>query len=235
MIACYDCCVGLDDIADRNRKGLRILYGGGVGGAVGFMVAGILGCVCGGVVGVAGATLAGAFSGSDPAHVRRTNLIALASIAVVVALAAGAYALWPRGGAPGGTVNTRTGEAIELATLWRDHRVAVFFYPGKGCDSCTYILEEIEAHRKDLDADVIAISAHGAGRAQALHERMKLGFEIYVDPKFMVIPKWGVPFITADATAAALFIVEPGGKISFKQIGSYPSWDQLVALTHAKS
>jgi len=26
-----------------------------------------------------------------------------------------------------------------------------------------------------------------------------------------------------------------GGAVSFKQIGSYPSWDQLVALTHAKT
>ena len=181
-----------------------------------------------------GAELGAAFERSVPTREPHTKQIVLAIVGLVVAFAAGAYVLWPRGGAPGGIVHTRDGATIDLATLWRDRRVVVFFYPGKGCDSCTYILDEMEAHRNDLDADLIAISSHSASHAEQLHERMKLDFEIYVDPRFDVIPRWDVPFIAGNAAAPATFVVEPGGKVSFKQIGSYPSWDQLVALTHPR-
>src|SRR5262249_53904520 len=158
-----------------------------------------------------GAEITAAFDGSMPTHERHTKQIALAIVGLVVALVAGAFVLWPRGGAPGGVVRTRAGATLELDTLWRDRRIVAFFYPGQGCDSCPHSREEIEPHRKALDADVIAIGSHPATHADQFHDRMKLGFEIYVDPKLDVIPKWGVPYVGANATAPAVFVVEPGG------------------------
>jgi len=46
-----------------------------------------------------------------------------------------------------------------------------------------------------------------------------------------VIPTWGVPFVIADVTSDAVFIVEPGGKISYKHIGEHPSLGMLAAKT----
>lgn len=203
----------LDDIVERNRKAQDPARG---------------------LIGMAGAELAQAFDPSVPAHERRTKQLALVIVGIVVAAAIAAWVLWPGGDAPGGKVIARDGRTVELSSLWEQRRVVVVFYPGKNCDVCTYILQEAEAHRSQVDADVIAISSHSASHAEQLHEKLKLGFEIYVDPTFQVIPKWDVPFVMADATGNALFVVEPGGRISYKQIGSFPAWNKLIALTHSK-
>jgi peroxiredoxin len=170
-----------------------------------------------------------AFDGSIPAAERRPKQIALAVIVLLIAGAIATYLLWPRGSV-GGKVQSRTGDTIELASLWKDRRTVVVFYPGT-CD-CGFALEDLEAHRTKFDANLIAISSHSATHAAQLVERWKLGFEIYVDPKFKVIPKWGVPFVIADATAWAVFIVEPDGTVSFKKIREpLPSWDEVAAMT----
>ena len=201
----------LDDIVERNRKAQDPARG---------------------LIGMAGAELAQAFDPSVPAHERRTKQLALVIVGIVVAAAIAAWVLWPGGDAPGGKVIARDGRTVELSSLWEQRRVVVVFYPGKNCDVCTYILQEAEAHRSQVDADVIAISSHSASQAQQLHEQLHLGFEIYVDPSFQVIPKWKVPFLAADSTGYGVFVVERGGKISFRKIGTYPPWDQIEALTH---
>lgn len=201
----------LDDIVDRNRRALRPRRG-----LVGYMVA----------------ELAEAFDPSIPIHERRPKQIAIAIVGLVIAGAVAAYLLWPRGGAPGGKVHTRKGGVIELSSLWEHRRVVVVFYPGKGCD-CDATLQDLDDRRADFDADLIAISSHSSTYAEQLHQRLGLGYEIYVDPTFQVIPSWDVPFVIADATAWAIFIVEPGGKISYKHIGEpLPSWDDVAAQTH---
>lgn len=176
--------------------------------------------------------VADAFDPSIPREERRPKQIAIAIVGLLIAGAVATYLLWPRGGAPGGEVHTRHGDVIELASLWEHRRVVVVFYPGRGCE-CDAMLEDLEAHRSSFDADLIAISSHSSAYAEQLHERLHLGYEIYVDPTFQVIPKWDVPFVIADATAWAVFVVEPGGQVSFKKIHEpLPSWDEIAARTH---
>ncbi len=170
-----------------------------------------------------------AFDGSIPAAERRPKQIALAVIGALIIGAIATYVLWPHASV-GGKVQSRTGETVELASLWKDRRTVVVFYPST-CD-CGFALQDLEAHRAKFDANLIAISSHSSDYAAQLHDRWKLGYEIYVDPTFKVIPKWGVPFVVADATAWAVFIVEPGGTVSFKKIHEpLPTWDEVAAMT----
>lgn len=171
-----------------------------------------------------------AFDGSIPAEERRPKQIALAVIGALFVGAIATYALWPSRSV-GGKVQSRTGDTVELSSLWKDRRTVVVFYPGTGADY-DFMLQDLEAHRAKFGANLIAISSHSAEYAGQLHDRLKLGFEIYVDPTFKVIPKWGVPFVIANATSWAVFIVEAGGKVSFKKIGEpIPTWDEVAAMT----
>jgi peroxiredoxin len=198
----------LDDIIERNRKQLEPKRGW---------------------AGMAAQAVKHEFDPNVDAETRRTRLLAL-GIAITIAVAVVlAIWLWPRGGAAGGVVTARDGRKVELASLWSKRRVVAVFYPGRGCDSCTYILSDLEARRRDIDADIIGISSHSRAHADQLHERLKLGFELYVDPALQVIPKWGVPFVAADTTGSAVFVIERGGAISYKAIGALPSMDELIA------
>lgn len=169
---------------------------------------------------------------ADPID-RRNRRLALGGIAVIVVGIVLAIMLWPSGGAAGGEVYTRDGRKIELSTLWRDHRVLVVFYPGAGCPSCTYILTDLDARRAAIHADVIGVSSHPRRYADELHEQLGLHFELYSDPTFKVIPKWGVHFVTADATESAVFLVETDGTISYQKIGTLPPTDEIVAAVNA--
>ena len=174
-----------------------------------------------------------AFDPAVPAHERRTKQIALAIVALVIAGAVATFLLWPRGGAAGGTVRSHTGASVDLGALYEHERVVAVFYPGSGFDPEPF-LEELERMRPQFDAKLVAITSHPVDRAAALHDKLHLGFEIYVDPTFKVIPEWKVPFATKDATSFAVFIIEPGGKISFQKIGQpFPTWDEIAAKTRS--
>lgn len=151
---------------------------------------------------------------------------------VVAGVAATALAIapWARGGsAPGGKLRNHRGELVELSTLWRERRVVVMFYAG--FDRSRDQLRELDARLPEFDATVIAISSGSSSHAAQLHEQFALRFDLYSDSTRTVIPTWGVPFLSADVTSDAVFIVEPGGEISYKHIGEHPSLDRLAART----
>ena len=151
--------------------------------------------------------------------------IVLAAVAATVL----AIVLWPRGGAPGGKLRNHRGELVDLSTLWSDRRVVVMFYAG--FDRSSGQLRELNARLPEFDATVIAISSGSSSRAARLHEQLELRFDLYSDSTLTVIPTWGVPFVIADVTSDAVFIVEPGCKVSYKHIGEHPSLGMLAART----
>lgn len=151
--------------------------------------------------------------------------IVLAAVAATVL----AIVLWPRGGAPGGKLRNHRGELVDLSTRWGDRRVVVMFYAG--FDRSSDQLRELNARLPEFDATVIAISSGSSSRAAQLHEQLELRFDLYSDSTLTVIPTWGVPFVIAYVTSDAVFIVEPGGKISYKHIGEHPALDMLAART----
>lgn len=174
-------------------------------------------------------TVKDAFAPEVTVRERRRAFLMWGLVLAGVAATVLAIALWPRGGAPGGKLRNQRGEQVDLSTLWSERRVVVMFYAG--FDRSSDQLRALNARLPDFDATVIAISSGSRSRAAQLHEQLALRFDLYSDSTLTVIPTWGVPFVIADVTSDAAFIVEPGGKISYKLIGGHPSLDALVAKT----
>jgi peroxiredoxin len=140
------------------------------------------------------------------------------------------------GTAQPGTVTTRAGAPLDLATLWASQRVVVVFYRGHWCPHCKHQLEELNQHQKELaarEAIVVAISSDTPSDADGLHRKLSLAFELYSDPELAVITKWGVEDYGQGIARPATFIVEAGGAISYRKIGEkssdHPSIGELLA------
>jgi len=174
----------------------------------------------------------GNVSDADEPVDRRQLGPALAAVGalVVAGVVGGVLYVRSRGQAPGGKVRDRHNRVVELSSLWRDRRALVLFYAGFDRESDQ--LAEVNAHLNEFDATVIAISFDSPSRMEALHDKLGLGFELYSDRVFQVIPAWGVPFVIANTTSSATFVVETGGVISHKQIGEHPPLAELIRLTH---
>jgi peroxiredoxin len=135
-----------------------------------------------------------------------------------------------------GTVTTRAGAPLDLATLWERQRVVVVFYRGHWCPHCQHQLGELNEHQKDLterEAIVVGISSDPPEDAETLHKKLNLVFEVYSDPQLAVITKWGVEDYGAGIARPATFVVEKGGAISYSKVGEkasdHPSIDELLA------
>jgi peroxiredoxin len=191
----------------------------------------------GNLVGLAVSTVEDAFDKNVDAEERRRKQIAWAIVLAIVAIGAIALVFLVRssGDAPGGTVVDRNGNKVELSTLWTDRRVLVVFYPNRNCDGCIYELLQLDRRRDEIDATIIGIGAESASRTAELHDELKLRFELYADPNFYVTSDWHIPFWHDNMPRPALFVVEPGGAISFKRIGDarahYPELDEILAAT----
>jgi peroxiredoxin len=138
--------------------------------------------------------------------------------------------------AQSGTVTTRAGAPLELASLWEKQRVVVVFYRGHWCPHCKQQLGDLNQHQKQLaerEAIVVAISSDPPADAAELHRKLGLTFEVYSDPELAVITKWGVDDYGKGIARPATFVVEQGGAISYRKVGEkasdHPSIDELLA------
>lgn len=192
----------LDEIVERNQKALRQKPG---------------------LVHLGGDALADIFDKRQSPADRRRKITALVVAVAVVAAIALAVVLKMRGSdeAPGGKVKSASGDTVELASHWRDRRVVVEFYPNKQLDYARERMAELEAARASLDADVVGVIGMTGTQAGNLAEQAKVGYPIYGDHAFTVIPTWGIDFAAAGATPAATFVVERGGEISYRKIGEF--------------
>lgn len=138
--------------------------------------------------------------------------------------------------APGGVVLARDGANVDLGTLWVSERAVVVFYMGGWCPHCQKQLGDLNNAQKQFTARgarIIAISADSTVDAAAMRDKLTLGFDLYSDPELAVIAKWGVEDFGSHIARPATFIVEPGGAISYRKVGSKPedrpSVDQILA------
>lgn len=142
--------------------------------------------------------------------------------------------------APGGVVLGKDGSNVDLGTMWATQRTLVVFYMGGWCPHCQKQLGDLNNAQKqftDRNVRIIAISADQVADAAAMSAKLTLGFELYSDPDLAVIAKWGVEDFGQHIARPATFIVEPGGAISFRKVGSKPedrpTVDQLLAAVSA--
>lgn len=138
--------------------------------------------------------------------------------------------------APGGVVVARGGSNVDLADFWAKDRLVVVFYMGGWCPHCQKQLGDLNNRQKefaDRNARIVAISADSVDEAAAMSDKLVLGFPLYSDPELSVIAKWGVEDYGKHIARPATFIVEPGGSISFRKVGSRPedrpTVDQILA------
>ncbi|MBA3459426.1 MAG: redoxin domain-containing protein [Deltaproteobacteria bacterium] len=138
--------------------------------------------------------------------------------------------------APGGVVLAKDGSNVDLGTLWVSQRAVVVFYMGGWCPHCQKQLGDLNDAQKKFNergARIIAISADSTDEAKAMSDKLRLGFDLYSDPQLAVIAKWGVADHGSNIARPSTFIVEPGGSISYRKVGSKPeeraTVDQILA------
>lgn len=142
--------------------------------------------------------------------------------------------------APPSVVQDATGASVDLATVWAQQRVLVVFYMGHWCPHCQKQLADLDARRGELAATgtaIVAVSTDAPADAAALHDRLRLGFAVYSDPELAVITRWGAQDYAQNIAKPSVFVVEPGGAISYRHIGESqtdrPTVDQLLAILKA--
>jgi peroxiredoxin len=128
--------------------------------------------------------------------------------------------------APPATVTMRDGNQIDLSTVWEKQKVVVVFYRGGWCPHCQKQLAELQANQKqiaDAGAIIVGISSDSTEDANKTRDKLGLNFELYSDPQLAVISKWGVEDVGQNIARPATFVVEPGGSITFRRIGTSPA------------
>lgn len=138
--------------------------------------------------------------------------------------------------APPATVTKRDGTQIDLATMWQKQKVLVVFYRGGWCPHCQKQLAALQANQKkiaDAGAIIVGISSDSTDDANKTRDKLGLNFELYSDPQLAVISQWGVEDVGANIARPATFVVEPGGKVTYRRVGEspadHPSVEELIA------
>ena len=138
--------------------------------------------------------------------------------------------------APAAVVTKRDGSQIDLASVWEKQKVVVVFYRGGWCPHCQKQLAELQANQRqfaDAGAVILGISSDSVEDANKTRDKLGLNFELYSDPGLAVITQWGVEDVSANIARPAVFVVEPGGAVTYRKIGKspadHPTVDELVA------
>lgn len=85
-----------------------------------------------------------------------------------------------------------------------------------------------------MNATVIPISVDTPADSRALKEKLGLSFDLYKDTGGMVATNWGVFDPKSKFNLAATFVVDKGGKVAFRYLGTSkadrPSAQDLLIL-----
>lgn len=138
--------------------------------------------------------------------------------------------------APSAIVTKRDGTQIDLASQWEKQKVVVVFYRGGWCPHCVKQLTELQTNQRqfaDAGAILVGITSDSVEDVNKTRDKLGLNFELYSDPTLAVISKWGVEDVGQNIARPAVFVVEPGGTVTYRKIGKspadHPTVDELIA------
>lgn len=128
--------------------------------------------------------------------------------------------------APGGSFTTWDGRPVDLGKATKTRGAVVVFYRGHWCKQCRKQLRELEAIRTQLGDrgfDVYAISTDEPRTSAELRRTLGIGFTLLSDVGGMSINAWGVFTKEHELARPAVFVVVPGGEISYRYVSDSPS------------
>ncbi len=156
-----------------------------------------------------------------------TTLILLAMFGL---FSANADPLEPGADAPAPTVTISTGESLDLAELYAEGPVLVYFYPKADTPGCTAQACNLRDSFEDLtDAGlrVVGVSADGVEAQAAFKEKYSLPFVLVADKDRALQNGFGVPGKFVPKRQSFLVV---DGKVVWRDLSAKPKTQAAEAL-----
>lgn len=133
---------------------------------------------------------------------------------------------------PPSKFQTTDGQPTDLATATADQGAVVVFYRGHWCKQCRKQLAELEEARGEIEGrgfEIYAVSTDAPEASKELAKRLNLGYALLSDKVGMAIQAWGVYTAEHDLARPAVFVIAPGGEISYRYVSDSPADRPAVA------
>lgn len=130
------------------------------------------------------------------------------------------------GKTPRGSWKNSAGADVDVATLTEGRGAIVVFYRGFWCKFCRTQLSELQAAIAEFRGrgfDVHAVSTDTPDKAKELKARLGLDFELYSDVGGLSTRAWGVYSKEFDLARPAVFVIAPGGEITYRYVSDTPA------------
>jgi peroxiredoxin len=161
------------------------------------------------------------FDPKVPRHVRKRKATALAVtfglVAAVVALAL----VWLDGRDAaqrkvGGIVIDRSGQRVELTSLWRDRPAILVFFSGFTCEGCQERLQELGALGREHDVVVAAVAFDSHG-IEAMRDAVGPQVPLYTASSMALLKAWKIPWQSSDDTGPAMYVVGADDEVTYRK------------------
>lgn len=129
------------------------------------------------------------------------------------------------GKAPGGSLRTSSGASVDTSSFHAETGAIVVFYRGHWCKNCRKQLEELQASLDEFTRrgfTVHAISTDSPEDSARLKQKLGLGFELYTDDGGLASSTWKVYSREHDLARPAVFVIAPGGQITYRYVSDTP-------------
>jgi thiol-disulfide isomerase/thioredoxin len=158
---------------------------------------------------------------------RRVTLEILVFLLLYLALRTWMQRDLPAGPAPVLQGVTLTGQALDLATLGQGRPVLVHFW-ATWCPICKLEQGAINALSADYPVITIATQSGDAQAVQAFLQEQQLHFPVLMDEDGALLQRFGLHGVPAT------FVIDPHGKIAFREVGYTTGWGLRARLWLAR-
>lgn len=144
--------------------------------------------------------------------------------------------LQPGDSAPALTVTTHKGESLDLATVYAEGPVLVYFYPKADTPGCTKQACNLRDNHNDLkeaDLTVIGVSQDSIAQQDAFRQKYNLPFTLVADEDKSLGSAFGVGSFMGMAYKRQSFLVVDG-KVVWRDLSAKPASQTADALAAFK-